>query len=192
MKKVLCGIMLGTIILSLSACGSPKPPDENTIMEDLLSDKYDISTQWLQSYKSADDTNQCLPYEINTLTIEKRNTKEDTGYDSVWFYFTASNGIHKYTGSGSAVYKLYSQGGWIMEDCTLDNYTSKPAGKPRVAEMMSEINLINNPLEFPVDASADKFKLEEYHLNIKIIPIYLKMYRWHFTAMLTLLVPQMD
>ena len=76
MKKVLCGIMLGTIILSLSACGSPKPPDENTIMEDLLSDKYDISTQWLQSYKSADDTNQCLPYEINTLTIEKRNTKD--------------------------------------------------------------------------------------------------------------------
>ncbi|RHT85917.1 hypothetical protein [Butyricicoccus sp. AM27-36] len=178
MKKVLCGIMLGTIILSLSACGSPKLPDENTIMEDLLSDKYDISTQWLQSYKSADDTNQCLPYEINTLTIEKRNTKEDTGYDSVWFDFTASNGIHKYTGSGSAVYKLYSQGGWIMEDCTLDNYTSKPAGKPRVAEMMSEINLINNPLEFPVDASADKFKLEEYYLNTNDIPSEYKDYTY--------------
>lgn len=170
MKKILCSILISAAVLSLSACGIPKPVDEKTIAADLISKKQDISTDWLYSLQDTTENSRYLPYQVIKLTIEKRDTNTKAGYDDIWFDFIASNGVHRYTGSGSASYRLYSQGGWIMENCSIDQYHSSPAGKPRVEEMLDCVWSMEDSFEIPQDRSADKFQLEQCYLDPKELP----------------------
>ena len=153
----------------LSGCGADKPPDEAQIAADLISENYDISQPWIQSREHADDVGNFIPYEITSVTIEKRDTQEETGWDSVWFDFEATNGIHNYTGSACADYKLYSQGGWIFENCTVESYLSSPACEPRFEEFAAVMDNIA-VRDFPASLSQSDFSLEECYLNADDVP----------------------
>lgn len=168
-KRLLLSL-LSLVFVLMCGCGADKPPDEAQISADLISEDFDISMSWIQSREDADDVDSILPYEITSLTIEKRDTQEEAGWDTVWFDFEATNGIHNYTGSACADYKHYSQGGWIFENCTVESYLSSPACEPRFEEFVAATAGITNSRDFPASLERSACTLEECYLNADDVP----------------------
>lgn len=163
-------MVASSILIVLSGCSSSKPVDEDQIKTDIISDTYNISSGWIQSRERADNTEQYLPYTIVDLSIEKRDTRKEEGWDTIWFDFTATNGIHNYSGSAYAEYKLYSEGGWILENCMPKEYISSPASEPRFEEFAATLDSITNPRYFPESLDEDKFILEDCYLDEEDVP----------------------
>lgn len=162
-KRAFSFLVAAMALFVLNGCGdrTPKPPDEKQIAEDLSAENNCFFSSWIMSRKEIDTPEVMLPYEITSLTISKRDTREEDRWDTVWFDFTATNTIHEYTGSAYADYKLYSQGGWLLEDWNFEEYESHPAIAPRFEELMGAIGYLSVQ-NTPEDFEKSKYSIMNY------------------------------
>ncbi|MCQ5128039.1 hypothetical protein NE562_00080 [Butyricicoccus faecihominis] len=160
-RSTFLAILVLGILSMLSACGHA-PPKEKQIKADVLAQG--LSEMWISSRADIDDPTQFLSYEISSLSISKRDTRSNEGLDTVWFNFTATNSIHEYSGSAYANYKLYSEGGWILDDWYFESYESHPIAAPRFEELMNVLNYCS-ALNMPETFDKSSFAQGDYYAS---------------------------
>lgn len=120
-----------TVLLALAGCGK-SPPHAEKLKQDLTEGGWqnDLFVQTVESV----NTFAILPYQITELEITKRDTVDKI--DTVWYEFTADNTAVEVSGTGTASYYFYTEGGWQLEGFTVDTQTSKPIAPPSEADCM--------------------------------------------------------
>lgn len=131
MKKRYYILLSMILVMTAMLCGCMQStPNASKLKQDLEASDFQSSLS-IQSVSDIDSF-AILPYTISKVDITKRDTigSEDT----VWFDFTADNSAVQYTGSATAYYHKYSEGGWMLESFALDSYEASPIAPPSAAD----------------------------------------------------------
>ena len=158
LKRRLLVCMGLPFLFVLSGCGS-MTPGADELKQDLTENNWqnDLYVQTIENV----ETFQVLPYEITALSITKRDTIDKN--DTIWFEFTADNTAVEVSGTGTASYYLYTEGGWQLEGFTVDTQTSKPIAPPSTADCI----LGWNPswAWYDMDSDAAEMAVADCNLN---------------------------
>lgn len=119
------------MLLALTGCGNT-PPNAEKVKQDLAESDWQ-NNLFVQTIENV-DTYTILPYQITELEITKRDTVGKN--DTVWYEFTADNTAVEVSGTGTASYYQYTEGGWQLESFTVDTQASKPIAPPSEADCM--------------------------------------------------------
>lgn len=131
MKRKLCFIAVIFAMMALTGCGNV-PPNAEKVKQDLMESDWQ-NNLFVQTVENV-DTYAILPYQITELEITKRDTVGKN--DTVWYEFTADNTAVEVSGTGTAGYYQYTEGGWQLESFTVDTQASKPIAPPSEADCM--------------------------------------------------------
>lgn len=129
-RQFLIGMSLA-FLFALAGCGSMTPGTDK-LGQDLAENNWQ-DYLYVQTIENV-ETYQTLPYQFTELAITKRDTVDKN--DTIWFEFTADNTAVEVSGTGTASYYLYTEGGWQLEGFTVDTQTSKPIAPPSEVDCM--------------------------------------------------------
>lgn len=111
MKKLFYILLLSAgLLIALTSCGTPKPPQENELAENIP-----------EEFKSVmignpfDELNMYIyDMDVTSVTIEKRQTNEKA--DTVYCVVEFDNEYYHFTRYLKMDFNYYDQGGWILDD----------------------------------------------------------------------------
>ncbi|MBQ3074257.1 MAG: hypothetical protein IJD19_06335 [Ruminococcus sp.] len=150
MKKVICTIMCLIIVASLSACGTPKATPDNTIendVADIVSD-IDLSNCFTSDFVYESDFKH-IGSELN-----KRQTNIDNKEDIVFYDIKIANDYFEIIYTYKLLYNFYDEGGWILDDYSLEDKTITPikaAEADLILEQWNEKRYYVNHTEYTLD-----------------------------------------
>ena len=121
MKRILSVLLALTFVLILSACSGAQKGVSMEQIETNISELSVVTNGVIQS-----EYTPSVPYTVDSVEIEKRQTNVENKEDIVYCNVVISNEYYQTNLLIKLVYNYYDEGGWCLEENNLEDYTSKP------------------------------------------------------------------
>lgn len=121
MKRILSVLLALTFVLILSACSGVQKGVSMEQIETNISELSIVTNGVIQT-----EYTPFVPYTVDSVEIEKRQTNVENKEDIVFCNVVISNEYYQTNLLIKLIYNYYDEGGWRLEENNLEDYTSIP------------------------------------------------------------------